>query len=587
MRTALFFVLALLDALAAPGAWAALVFDGKSLQHSDYVVDRAYIRVANGHKTGTASLAFEGPAGAYDVQVFVVPESDGQPTLEVRKRGQQLGAFHYPLGDNRTVRLFTVRNVALAPGDSIQLVGRTDRGALARIDRVILVARGEGDGSAAQAKAQAAAPANDQAPISYPEQKSTGGLPVIPGAAGFGINTRAGRGGAVHRVTNLDESGSGSLRACVEASGPRVCVFEVSGTILLSANLRVRSPYLTLAGQTAPSPGVSLRGAGLVIQSHDVLVQHIRVRPGDAPGGPRPDNRDAITIETSRGDTYNVVLDHVSASWSTDELFTTWAEGGHSIRDVTIRRSLFSEALSRSIHPKGEHSAGILIGRDSSRVTLIGNVFAYNGWRNPLVRDDSTDVVIVNNLIYRSRGFWPDQIDFGSRGDKDIEMRASVVGNSFVLAPGARPMNTISINPKAASVVKLFQSDNRGPLASADPWSVVDTRGRSVESIAANAPPVWSEGLVPMKASQVEAFALQQAGARPADRDPVDRRVIGNIRARKGSIIDSTAQVGRWPHLAVNRRALQLPDDPHALTQSGYTRLELWLHEMAREVEGR
>src|SRR5688572_25906326 len=126
IRLAIAAALAVMISLAAPDTWAALAFDAKSLEHSGYVVDRAYIRIADGQRSGTASLAFDGPAGSYDVQVFVVPEADGQPTLEVRKNEQLLETFQYPAGDDRTVRMLTLRNVALLPGDILSLVGRVD-----------------------------------------------------------------------------------------------------------------------------------------------------------------------------------------------------------------------------------------------------------------------------------------------------------------------------------------------------------------------------------------------------------------------------------------------------------------------------
>jgi len=112
-------------------------------------------------------------------------------------------------------------------------------------------------------------------------------LPVVPGLKGFGANTRAGRGGAVYRVTNLAAKGAGSLRACIDAVGPRTCIFEVSGTIALTSNLVVRNPYLTIAGQTAPSPGILVRGGAIVIVAHDVLLQHVHVRAGDVSTKPR------------------------------------------------------------------------------------------------------------------------------------------------------------------------------------------------------------------------------------------------------------------------------------------------------------
>ena len=120
------------------------------------------------------------------------------------------------------------------------------------------------------------------------EQK--GPLPIIPGAAGFGINTPAGSGRhlqiprtTVYKVTNLNTSGPGSLAAGLEAEGPRVVVFEVSGNIDFRPYraLAIKNPYLTVAGQTAPSPGITLVGCELHVNAHDVLLQHIRVRVGD------------------------------------------------------------------------------------------------------------------------------------------------------------------------------------------------------------------------------------------------------------------------------------------------------------------
>ena len=122
-------------------------------------------------------------------------------------------------------------------------------------------------------------------------------LPVIPGAAGFGMDTPAGRGGAVYRVTNLNASGAGSLKACIDGTGPRTCVFEVSGAIRLTSDLIIRNGKLTIAGQTAPSPGIMIRGAAIEIHASDVLIQHIRVRTGDDTNGPDPDNRDSLKIE--------------------------------------------------------------------------------------------------------------------------------------------------------------------------------------------------------------------------------------------------------------------------------------------------
>src|SRR5690606_35414918 len=125
--------------------------------------------------------------------------------------------------------------------------------------------------------------------------------------------------------TNLNDSGAGSLRACVNASGPRVCVFEVSGTIRMSGDLVLRNPNITIAGQTAPLPGIMLRGGGLFVRTSNVLVQHLRVRPGDDPGGEPPVNRDGLKISgPADAPISNIVIDHCSFSWSIDEVASAW-----------------------------------------------------------------------------------------------------------------------------------------------------------------------------------------------------------------------------------------------------------------------
>ena len=125
-------------------------------------------------------------------------------------------------------------------------------------------------------------------------------LPVIPGAAGFGIDTPAGRGGPVYRVTNLLESGAGSLKACIDATGPRTCVFEVSGVIRLTEDMTIRNGKLTIAGQTAPSPGIMIRGGALKVHASDILIQHLRFRIGDDPVGPDPARARATPDLSSR-----------------------------------------------------------------------------------------------------------------------------------------------------------------------------------------------------------------------------------------------------------------------------------------------
>ena len=150
-------------------------------------------------------------------------------------------------------------------------------------------------------------------------------VPVIPGAAGYGMSTPAGRGGTVYRVTNLKADGAGSLKACIDGTGPRTCVFEVSGVINLTDDMTIRNGTLTIAGQTAPSPGIMIRGGAFKIHDSDVLIQHLRFRIGDDKIGPDPANRDALKIEgTDSAPVQNIVIDHCTFSWSIDEVASVW-----------------------------------------------------------------------------------------------------------------------------------------------------------------------------------------------------------------------------------------------------------------------
>lgn len=141
-------------------------------------------------------------------------------------------------------------------------------------------------------------------------------LPAFPGAEGFGVNTIGGRGGLIFEVTNLNDSGAGSLRACVESSGARTCVFRTGGLIVLQSPLRIVNPYITIAGQTAPGGGITLKQSAatdvFLTQTHDVIIRYITSRPG--PGGENHTNQ----IAKSGTELYNIVIDHNSLSWGVD-----------------------------------------------------------------------------------------------------------------------------------------------------------------------------------------------------------------------------------------------------------------------------
>jgi pectate lyase len=183
---------------------------------------------------------------------------------------------------------------------------------------------------------------------------------AFPRAVGFGTDTTAGRGGQIIRVTNLNATGDGSFRAALEAPSKRIVVFEVGGVIdLEKRGISISNPFLTIAGQTAPDPGITPIKGGISVQTHDVLIRHISIRPGDAGeakrSGFKPDG-----LSTSGGDAYNIVVDHCSMTWAVDENLS--ASGARTegpdktSHKITFSNNIIAEGLSDSSHAKGPHS---------------------------------------------------------------------------------------------------------------------------------------------------------------------------------------------------------------------------------------
>jgi hypothetical protein len=405
--------------------------------------------------------------------------------------------------------------------------------------------------------------------LSIPAAAEPLNLTVFPGAEGFGTSTPAGRGGQIVKVVSLADAGPGSLRAALAVPGPRVIVFEVGGAIRLHSDLQIRSPYVTVAGQSAPRPGITLVGAGLSIQTHDVLIEHLRIRVGDLPDGPPPQSRDGVNIIGPGA--HHVVLDHLSASWAIDENGSTWFE----VADVTISNCIFSEGLHHSKHNKGPHSKGFLVGDKAGYISLARNLFAHNADRNPFLKGGVT-AVVVNNLMYNSgtEKFIEIADDYNA-GPTAV----SIVGNRFIGGmdtPANACLLKVHKTAKAGSRVFLLDNSYAGDHCRFD--TDFDPR--------VSTPPVWDwrSGVVP--AVDVEELVLSRAGARPVERDQVDLRVVADVRRRTGKIIDSQAQVGGWANLPATYRPFVCPGDPNGDPDgNGYTRIEECLHRMSAAVE--
>lgn len=394
-------------------------------------------------------------------------------------------------------------------------------------------------------------------------------LKVFPGAEGFGTDTPAGRGGKILKVTNLNNSGPGSLRAAINTTGSRIIVFEVGGTIHLSTDLEIKNAHVTLAGQTAPSPGIMLKGAGIKVMTHDVLIQHIRIRTGDALNGPNPSNRDALQVLGPYS--HDVVIDHISASWAIDENGSTW----YPVQNITFSNSIFSEGLNVSMHPKGPHSKGFLIGKFAKNISLIGNMMVHNTERNPRILADSS-VIFVNNLVYNSGSS-----SFMVVGSNFGPSLVTAIGNVFINGPDTpSDSKAIKVDRHAGPATKIFSLNNQASGKILTYSSNFDPRVTS--------PPVWFYPMTIRDTIKLESWVLVNVGARPADRDGIDDRLVNEVKKRTGKIINSPNQVGGWPKLPSTKRPFNIPENPNGDdNKNGYTNVEEVLHRMAAEVEGK
>ena len=394
---------------------------------------------------------------------------------------------------------------------------------------------------------------------------------AFPGALGWASATPGGRGGEIIRVTNLNSEGPGSLRAAIEAEGPRIVVFEVGGVIDLEMKtLRLRNPYITIAGQTAPSPGITLIRGGMDVGGHDVIIQHIRIRPGSADQGWMSGwDEDGIATVSA----YNVIIDHCSLTWATDENLSAsgprftgstpeeWRRG--TSHNITFSNNIIAESLAYSTHSKGEHSKGSLIHDNVTGLLIIGNLYAHNYERSPLFKG-GVHGVIVNNLIYNPG---PRAIHYNLApeewGTVPFEVgKMSVVGNVLRAGPSTPTDHLAFMMIGGAGDVEYYGLDNIAVDQVGEPIRMF---GRYTTSpariIEMSRPPVWWEGLTPIPAVDVQRSVLSTAGARPWDRDMRDVLIIAEVAEGRGEIIDHERQVGGYPAVGEPTRKAFNPDD--------------------------
>ena len=423
-------------------------------------------------------------------------------------------------------------------------------------------------------------------PIHYGPKRS---IKVFPGASGFGTETQAGRGGKIIKVTNLKDRGRGSLRAAVEKRGARIIVFEVGGMIELKSDIQITAPYCTIAGQTAPPPGITIRHYGIRISAHDILMQHLRIRPGDTDKKRDGswDNLDALQLNSGAR---NIVVDHVSASWAPDENISTWAG---EMDNATFSNCIISEGLHNSVHSEQPHSKGLLIGPNSGNVSIVGNLMAHNIDRVPQIQGGN-NVIAVNNLIYEGGEYA--FVDFTDPYLAGL-LNAYFESNLFIDGPSTSAKVIFRLAPNLHPESKFFQQNNRH-FNRLNHQAPVLINNKSSAGIQVDLPPVHLLGIDILDVETIEAHVLSNAGARPAERgtpvaDPVDERIIHQVRTRTGKQIDCVegcvnSAPGGWPIPTKSRRVFTLPINPNGDRDGdGYTNIEELLHQMATEVERR
>lgn len=417
-------------------------------------------------------------------------------------------------------------------------------------------------------------------------------LPVLPNTAGYGTDTPAGRGGKVYRVTSLaDTNTPGTLRYAINQTEPRTIIFDVSGTIEVNNYLDISNPYVTIAGQTAPSPGIFLRGATIRILTHDVLLQHLRAAPGDQPGPVPSNNRDALQISSAAGGfPDNIVIDHCTFTWSVDELFEAWGPTGN----ITFKNVIGAEPLNDSIHidegatEPAPHGFGpVFDNQAGSRVTMYGSLFSHAEGRLPYAM--SEEFVEVNNVFY-------DRINTFNRlaAQRGLPTKNTLIGNVFrngpSLASWASERGVIEISNTFVSGGQVYLENNKLlGFQESSQWDLTTNKSSvPLSSVQASSKPAWNEGLAVKPADQVMNWVLASAGARPADRLQYETRIVENARNGTGKVVDSLAEIGGWPVVPFHERKLVIPKNPGADADGdGYTNLEEWLESYAAYVEGR
>lgn len=428
---------------------------------------------------------------------------------------------------------------------------------------------------------------------------------AFPTAEGYGKYALGGRGGDVYYVTNLNDSGNGSLRYGIEsANGPRTIMFQVSGNIWLSKRLTITQPNITIAGQTAPEEGITLAGNSLYINANDIIVRYIRVRPGEMGG-----ETDAVSIIGGK----NIIIDHVSASWSVDETLSCQSDKADSL---TVQWCIISESLTNSVHKKGAHGYGGIIG--AAHQSFHHNLYAHHSSRTPKVTGRRhCNVDFRNNVIY-NWGFnncydgtasylnWVNNYyKPGPATNIKVQHRIFELSDKDISPGKANSPEDSNIYETSlyaeGNYIEGFESISENNWAGGIDFTYGASEDKNkVLTPAFNAPPI-----VQQNAQEAFHLVIKNAGA-SLYRDAIDFRIIkevldGTFTYGQKGLIDKPDDVGGFIKLKNNTVILVdsdqdgIPDeweiknnlnpydesDGNKINDEGYTMLEVFLSELA------
>lgn len=382
--------------------------------------------------------------------------------------------------------------------------------------------------------------------------------PILAGAATHG---GAVPGGSVIHVTTLADSGPGSLRDAFSAKGPKVIVFDVGGVIHLASDIKLATDHTTIAGQTAPAP-ITLTGGSFRLRASDVIMQHLAIRPGPADTPEINGNRDSLTIGGGSHAVHDIRVENVSLSWSVDENADIADHADH----ITFRNNIVAEALRNAGHPKGRHSMGMLVNKDDQGVAVIGNLFAANMFRNPVIARGAS-VFVGYNLI-------------ADPGENAIHfydvpgatpLKAAIVNNVVAFGPDSdHNITAVQIPDDMAQKnadAEIFLSGNRSTPGEAT--------NRGNFRLAGTAPLELQPSIVPPP--DVRDGVLRYAGSRPRQRDAVDARIVAAVQAGAERIIDNPSQVGGLTEGSPIQKVADVPEDAFAPAGNGLLKIETWL----------